>query len=140
MKKSTLKVALFAIIPIIVVIVVGIYVASRIPQVRFGIAKYVTNWSLDRNVRKGKMSQEGANKIKQAVNRIFIISEKLENLGVDEEIIDREIAVLATSQEFQQISEDDGLSDEEVEVLLKFLNKIAERLEELAQQAEPDSP
>ncbi len=140
MKKSTLKVALFAIIPIIVVIGVGIYVVSRIPQFRFGIAKYVTNWSLDRSVRQGKMSQEGATKIKKAVNRIFIISEKLENLGVDEEIIDREIAALVASQEFQQISDDDGLSDEEVEVLLNFLNKIAERLDELAEQTEPDSP
>jgi hypothetical protein len=140
MKKSTSKTVLIAIIPIIVVIGLGIYIANRVPQIRFAIARYVTGWSLDRSVRKGKMSQEGANEIKEVVNRIFITSEKLEKLGVDKDKIDKEIEALATSQEFQQISDDNGLSDEEVEVLVDFLNKIAAKLEELAQEAESDSP
>jgi hypothetical protein len=140
MKKSTSKTVLIAIIPIIVVIGLGIYIANRVPQIRFAIARYVTGWSLDRSVRKGKMSQEGANEIKEVVNRIFITSEKLEKLGVDKDKIDKEIEALATSQEFRQISDDNGLSDEEVEVLVDFLNKIAAKLEELAQEAESDSP
>jgi hypothetical protein len=135
MKKSTSNAIIIAIIPIIVVIGLGIYVANRIPQVRFTIARYVTAWSLDRSVQKGKMSQEGANEIKEVVNRIFVTSEKLEKLGVDKDKIDKEIEALVASHEFRQISDADGLSGEEVEVLVDFLNKIAAKLEEIAQEA-----
>jgi hypothetical protein len=135
MKKSTSKAIVIAIIPIIVVIGLGIYAANRIPQVRFTVARYVTGWSLDRSVRQGKMSQEGANKIKEAVNRIFITSEKLEKLGVDKDKIDKEIEALVMSEKFQHISDADGLSGEELKVLVAFLNKIAAKLEELAQEA-----
>lgn len=135
MKKSTSNAIIIAIIPIIVVIGLGIYAANRIPQVRFTIARYVTGWSLDRSVRQGKMSQEGANKIKEAVNRIFITSEKLEKLGVEKKKIDKELAAVIKSEKFQQISDAGGLSDEEMEVLVDFLNKIAAKLEEIAQEA-----
>jgi len=90
-------------------------------------------------VRQEKISQSGANQIKGAVNRLFEVQEKLENKGIDKKRIEEKILEFIVSEEFHKISNADKLSDEEVEELVVFLNRMVQVLEELEKDSDIDS-
>lgn len=139
MKKTTIKSLVIVVIPVIVLLGASVYLLNKIPQVRFGIAKYVANYSIERSARQGKISQSGANQIKQAINRLFEARKKLENKGVEEKRIEEEILEFIASEKFQRISSADKLSDEEVKKVVSFLNRMTQVLEELAKNSAVDS-
>jgi len=136
MKGTTLRFIVIVIVPAFLLIGIAIYFIFRIPQVRYGFGKYIADYSIDRSVRKGNISQASAILIKKAVNRLFEAQIKVDNSGIDRKKIEKEIEELAKSKKIQRgwtVFGEDILTDDEAKKLVNFLNEIAQIMEKAAE-------
>jgi hypothetical protein len=137
-KKSTFKIIAFVILPTIILLAIGIYFLFQLPQVRYGLHKTLLNQMIERSIHQGKLSQEHGIQLKAAFDRFFNIVLKLRKSGIDQQAIENEIGQLVLEK---QIGPNFSIPDDDkVEELIDFFNELSERLDELARQAESDSP
>jgi hypothetical protein len=128
-KKSTLKIIVFVILPTIILLGIGIYFLFQLPQVRLGLQKALLNQMIERSIRQGKLSQEYGNQLKAAFNRFNAAVAKLLKSGIDGQTIENEIGQLVIEK---QIGPNFGIpNDDEVEELIVFFNELSDRFEEL---------
>ena len=144
MKEGTLKFILLVIIPVVILIGVGIYYIFQIPQVQYNALKYVTNFTIDRRIRKGKISQNGGVQLKKAYNRFFQAQIKIYNSKLDRKKIEKEIDKMLEEKQIHQNREvikgrNKKLTDDEVSKVVNYLNEISQVLEQLLKNstAEP---
>jgi hypothetical protein len=137
-KKSTLKIIVFVILPALILLGIGIYFIFQLPQVRFGLQKTLLNYMIERSIRQGKLSQERGIQLKAAFNRFYAVVAKLPKSGIDKQTINNEIVKLVIKK---QINPNFGIPnfliltelshDEEVNKLITFFNELSDRFEEL---------
>jgi hypothetical protein len=129
MKKSTLKVIVFVILPAIILLGIGIYFLLQLPQIRYGWQKDILHYMVDKKLRQGKLSQAHAVQLKDAFDRLFVVLIKLKKNKVDQQTIDNEIGRLVIEK---QIGPNIGIpKDDEVEEVTDLLNEASARLEKL---------
>lgn len=129
MKRTTIKVILFVIIPVVILLGVGIYFMFQIPQIRFGLQKDILHYMVDKKLRQGKLSQAHAVQLKEAFDRLFVVLIKLKKNRIDQQTIDNEIGRLVIEK---QIGPNIGIpNDDEVEEVTDLLNEASARLEKL---------
>jgi hypothetical protein len=129
MKRTTIKVILFVIIPVVILLGVGIYFMFQIPQIRYGLQKDILHYMVDKKLRQGKLSQAHAVQLKEAFDRLFTVLIKLKKNRIDQQTIDNEIGRLVIEK---QIGPNIGIpKDDDVEEVTDLLNEASARLEEL---------
>jgi hypothetical protein len=100
-KRSTLKIIAFVILPTIILLGIGIYFLFQLPQVRFGLQKALLNQMIERNIRQGKLSQERGIQLKAAFDRFYAVVAKLPKSGIDQQTIDNEIVNLVIKKQIK---------------------------------------
>jgi len=126
-KRSTLKVIVFVILPAIILLGISIYFIFQLPQVRYGWQKALLNHLIERKVSQGNLSQEHGIQLKRAFDRFFNVVIKLRKSGIDQQTIDNEIGQLVIEK---KIGPNFGIpDDDEVEEVIDFFHELSERLE-----------
>jgi len=142
MKAAALKSIALAIIFAIILISVIIYYILRTPDTRYGTIKYITNFSLERRIRRGEMSEKSGIQLKKAFNRFFQAQIELEKSQLDRKKIEKEIEEMLESKNIRQhweIKRGEKLTDDEVKQLIIYLNEVSQKIEESLENSAANS-
>lgn len=142
MKATTLKSIALAIILAVILFIVAIYFIFRIPETKYGIIKYITNYSFERSIRRGEMSEKSGIQLKKAFNRFFQAQIKLEKSQLDREKIEKEIEEMLKSKNIRggwEIRRGEKLTDDKVKEIIIYLNEVSQKIEQSLESSAANS-